>query len=169
MWRKVSKNQEFFKEFAVYLKANIEQRFGNEIKHAYMCILNVDFIRKLPEEEVRAYGVLELDKLIDFYGFEQVGKNDCLQLNQSQLIAHMSKTNDERFDCILFLLGAAEIIPMSTACCERGFSEVNNTKTDLRNLLGKEISIINANFFNRRGGARSASSSIIKRKMYIRC
>jgi hypothetical protein len=64
--------QKFFNEFAAFLKANIEQRFGNELKFGYLAILNVERIRKLSEAEVSTYGIEEIDKLIEYYGNESV-------------------------------------------------------------------------------------------------
>jgi hypothetical protein len=124
--------------------------------------LNVDSLRKIKVDEVSTYGDQEIDKLVCFYGYEscnnygetfsryiepvktvaqwKVFKNwarmDCLHLSQTQLIKYMRLNTNQEFSEIIKLMITAEITPVSTACCERGFSKIDNTKKLLRTMLG---------------------------------
>jgi DNA polymerase III alpha subunit len=163
IYQSVEETHKFFGEFSRFLKDNIEKRFCSELKYGYIGILNVDILRNLSESEISSYGIVEMDYLINYYGYEQINtigdtfapiinatktrgewqifkrwvRIDCLQLNQGQLISYIHKNCVDKFENIMKLLILGEIIPMSTACCERGFSEITNTKTELRSLLGE--------------------------------
>ena len=156
----------FFEDFASFLIKNITSRFEATGASAHLSTISVENIRTLPENQIPCFG-LEIDKLVDSLGYGttnsmgtefapfidanatrgewQIFKRwirlDCLTLNQAALTFYILRNARTKFPNICKLLMMIELLPVSSACCERGFSEMQNTKTDLRNLLGIDISL----------------------------
>ena len=149
-------------EFSNCLYKNLKNRFDVDDTVMLFQILIIENIRK-NENEVAFYGISELDKLIEIFGarkksgtvehealidptetrsewrlFKRLIKNNYLQENNTTF---WSKNLDSpslktQYPNIRRLGYIANVLPMSTAICERGFSTLNLIKDELKNKLG---------------------------------
>jgi hypothetical protein len=161
--------EKFSDLFARYLKDNLMARFGDEEICLKFRILDIKSIRALQEEQIPTYGLREIDWLGEFYGYERVNRysqvfkalvnaqrlreewqifKTFVRRNSSSseaLINHLyesyrrSSEEDQKYPNILKLLIISSILPLSSACCERGFSALNLIKSDIRSNLGENL------------------------------
>jgi len=146
------------------LNKNLQERLGvnHEVVNAFkkFSILN---IANVNEETISDYGQKEIDTLSLFFAkskinpstkkpYDTIIEKECLtnewkifkqyalthfkSFNQAQVWKHFHENLQERFPYLYKLFFITNVIPMSSAICERGFSQINLIKTDIRNLLG---------------------------------
>ena len=150
------------KDFARSLYQNINERFApNELASNFK-IFSMQKIRQQRVEDLSSFGRVELDALIDHFGFEKyyLGNkfipiiNNELIRNEWKLLKFILNKNpidksenetwpivyetfNEKYPNITTLILLKEIAPLTSVQCERGFSTLNYVKNDCRNLLGK--------------------------------
>jgi len=148
------------KTFSLILYENLRQRFNFEsLQHFH--IFSADNIRSLSNDKVSTFGCLDLDKLIEHYGFEKMNDLgtfhhliDATEARQEWRMvklacrkAFLDKTNMEfwikmyqshlkDYPNILKLAIIAFCLPLTTVACERGFSKLKIIKDPLRSSLG---------------------------------
>jgi hypothetical protein len=164
--------QEFTSHFSKYLKENLHARFGEEEICMRFRVVDIEGIRKLEDAQVPAYGLTEIDWLGEFYGYERVNKTSQifkpvvdsqrlrnewqifktyvrrLSLPPEALNGHLFEENrispegEQMYANILKMSVICSIMPLSSACCERGFSALNLIKSEIRSNLGKHINTV---------------------------
>lgn len=65
--------------------------------------------------------------------------NNYLDLNPQALWKRVFTYHSNRFPNVLMLVEITLILPLSTACCERGFSVMGKIKSDWRSCLSVEV------------------------------
>lgn len=153
--RGVSSDIELFSRLSVtflgHVVENLQSRFPQTILISAMAILDP---RSLPSDnsDLASYGMQELDQLIQHFAqcpelqITQSCKEEwpCLkQLASASYKSHsvedfwavVAQKHKDQFPCLLKLAHACLTLPVSTVCCERGFSTQNRIKTKLRNRM----------------------------------
>ena len=150
------------KEFSLFYFENIKERFAYQDIVVWMQILNLQNILDLDEHEYVNYGRDELDKLIEFYGnekkfnnlttpafinsndikgefrlFKRMVRKNCSKMTNDDLWIYMTEESQRSLYPNIYKLGmVANLLPVSTAICERGFSTMKIIKRDVRSKLG---------------------------------
>ena len=111
--------------------------------------LNVDGLNELPDD----YGMDKINILLDHY--VDINRDAFLvewQVVCQRMWMHRQKSKKEfwapilrvapnLFPLTVQLVVVDAVAPLNTACCERGFSLVNNIKTDLRNRTNSRLGL----------------------------
>ena len=153
---------ENMKNFARYYLENIKDRFAHQDIVLWLQILDISNILEIDEEKYVDYGRDELENLIEFYGidkkvnnvtnsalidanatrgeyrlFKRMIRSNCKKMTNDEFWIHMCNENQRSLYPNMYKLGMiANILPISTAICERGFSIMNLIKNDIRSCLG---------------------------------
>ena len=130
---------------------NLKSRFPQTTLISGMAILDP---RSLPVDnsDLASYGIQELDQLVQHFTqspelqITQSCKEEWPCLKQLASFSYQSHSMEDfwavvaqkhkdQFPCLLKLAHACLTLPVSTVCCERGFSTQNRIKTKLRNRM----------------------------------
>ena len=156
--------EKIIKEFSKSLYQNLKSRFIIDEIVLLLQILVIENIIK-NEEDISLYGISQMDKLLEIFGVEKNTNNlvsppiiDLIEtriewrLFKRLILNNYSNWKNKDFWSEATInsffklqypnmrkLGyIANILPLSTAVCERGFSTLNLIKDEQRNKLGKK-------------------------------
>jgi len=158
----VTEAKEIMKEFSKALLRNLKTRFVVDEIVVLFQVLIIENIRS-SNVDIALYGIQEIDKLIDIFGisktvdkvetqpiidpietrsewrlFKRFIKNNYLDETNEIFWSRIANnlTFKNQYPNIHRLGYIANILPMSTSICERGFSTMNRIKDESRNKIG---------------------------------
>ena len=148
----IKETEDFLKQIAVTLVINLKERFDGDGILQNFSIFDTKIIRKTTNDKIGTFGNEQLDQLIYHYD-KLIDANETrkewrlakLSLrnmsinNQSEEEVWLDfiETYGKRYFNISKLVSIMFTFPMSTAPCERGFSQLSLIKTKYRNCLSK--------------------------------
>ena len=160
-------------DFSVVLHKNLLEQFGCDFIKNFK-IFSIKKLKSLKETEIAFYGLRELDAIIEYYGFEKITDlkvfpriiDPIETRHEWRLIKLVINTNYPDYDSsdiwfdlyknyqskyinILKLAMIGFSFPLSTSCCERGFSTLKRIKCPLRSGLGILLIVIVFKFSRR--------------------
>ena len=159
----VRETNELMKNYSKGIYDYLNIRFSKDKKIELFEIFSIEKLNTLTKDESLSYGYHEIEALVEMFGKKKNAGNKCFDpiinaeeiRNEWSIFKTMVRRQDtnyenskfwvwlnnpiniKQFPNIIKLGTIANILPLSTAICERGFSAMNLIKDDLRSKLGK--------------------------------